>query len=109
MKFKMNHKLDLDKKTLELIEETDYEMYGFQKQITRRIIDLEEEVIKEALIKLGWTPPSELNYCYYTYSHYNAFRPVYKSECGKQVENNLFNFCPHCGKKILGEMKYDKY
>lgn len=26
--------------------------------ITRKIINLEEDAIKEALIKLGWTPPT---------------------------------------------------
>ena len=29
------------------------------KTITRKIINLEENAIKEALMKLGWTPPTK--------------------------------------------------
>ena len=30
-----------------------------RKEMYRRIINLEDQVIREQLIKLGWTPPAE--------------------------------------------------
>jgi len=102
MKFKFDHHLDLDKKMLSIVEEYDYEIYGFQKQISQRILNLEEEIVKDSLLKLGWIPPSQNNYCLYTYLYYSRnYRDVYQSECGKQIEVYEYNFCPHCGKKIM--------
>ena len=34
------------------------EAAGIRESITRQVIHLQEEGIREALIKLGWTPPS---------------------------------------------------
>jgi hypothetical protein len=32
---------------------------SYRSEITRRIIDTREAQVREVLIKLGWTPPSE--------------------------------------------------
>lgn len=37
----------------------DYESYDIQNIIMRNILNIKEDQIKEALIKLGWTPPNE--------------------------------------------------
>jgi hypothetical protein len=34
---------------------------GIYKQVIRSVCDLREEHIKQALIKLGWTPPKKEN------------------------------------------------
>ena len=35
------------------------EMQSLTKKITKKVINLEDDVIRQALIKLGWTPPCD--------------------------------------------------
>lgn len=32
---------------------------SFREQLMRRVVDTQEKQIREALIKLGWTPPKD--------------------------------------------------
>lgn len=40
------------------LEGVGIEQFGFGK-ISRKIINLQDEGVREALIKLGWTPPKD--------------------------------------------------
>ena len=43
-----------------LIEQTvDWGMGDLHRQLVRQVMDTKESQIREALIALGWTPPSE--------------------------------------------------
>lgn len=57
MRYKIEGKL-----TGEELEQTvlrDDPLTGMAEQVSREVINLKEENIKEALVKLGWTPPGE--------------------------------------------------
>lgn len=55
--------LDFDSRKLRIDTKIDFSALGvdplnrFPGEVTRKVLDLEEEIIKEALMALGWTPP----------------------------------------------------
>jgi len=53
--FRITPEMDFDTQTLKFTTEID----GFTKQITRESVCFKEKVVRETLIALGWTPPTE--------------------------------------------------
>ncbi len=45
--------------TREMIEDSQISNPNNLNSVATKIIELEEKVVREALIKLGWTPPGE--------------------------------------------------
>lgn len=43
-----------------ILQEVDLEAQNIVKNIMRDVLDTKEQQIKEALIKLGWTPPGHV-------------------------------------------------
>lgn len=54
---KCDYKLNVDSRSLELV--STISAGDIEEEISRRILELEEEVIVESLIEMGWTPPEE--------------------------------------------------
>lgn len=40
-----------------IIQQLDHIAYDIHEQISRRVIDTQEQQVRDALIALGWTPP----------------------------------------------------
>ena len=46
-----------DKETLEVITEMNDVLNEKMREISRSVIKLQDQAVREGLIKLGWTPP----------------------------------------------------
>ena len=55
----LNAKLNIDHATLNLV--SGVIVGDLASELTRKVINLEEQAISEALIKMGWTPPPKDN------------------------------------------------
>lgn len=54
----------------QIIQEINLKLHELSTQIARQVTDIHEQHVKEALIKLGWTPPEQ--------NTNNAFIETYK-------------------------------
>ena len=59
----MNYKIDVVTTPLpdgRIYQATYSNAYNIREQLTRRVINTQDQRVRDALIKLGWTPPSKL-------------------------------------------------
>ncbi len=57
IKYTVSGLINKDAQQITLV--TNMNFKEMQEEIARRVINIQEQVIREGLIKLGWTPPQE--------------------------------------------------
>lgn len=94
MELKIETKVFPDR--IELEENWKDQSFSVQQMLTRQIIDLKDNAVRDALISLGWTPPAESNSSIEDHPNFEAFirafwRRIepYKNDHGKELPDEL--------------------